>query len=356
MSFVWPYALALLVVPALFLAFYLWQRRRRRRFAVTYGSLQLIREALPTQSRWRRWVPLALFLLALTSLGIAAARPQTTVGLPMNRTTIILALDISGSMCSTDVAPNRLAAAQDVARDFVQDQPGGTRIGLVVFSGLAQVLVPATTDRKAVTTAIDGLTTGRGTAIGTALLRAIDAISVVNPNVERTGVQVGGTTAPAPRSGDYQPDIVVLLTDGAATQGVDPIVAAEQAADRGVRVYTIGFGTDVPAPLVCTRDQLGSDSFGGQGFQRFGPGGENAVPTSILQLNDDSLQEIADLTGGSYHRATDAKELTSVFRGLPSEVAITTQHVEVSFAFGALGALFATMAIGLSLYWNRYRA
>lgn len=354
MTFAWPVALVLLLVPPLLLAAYLWQRRRRRRFAVSYASLALIREALPSQSRWRRRIPFALLLLALFSLAIGSARPQAVVGLPINRTSIILTLDVSGSMCSTDVAPNRLAAAQKVARTFVEDQPGGTRIGLVVFSGLAQILVPPTTDHKALNTAIDGLTTGRGTAIGTALLRAVDAIAGVDPNVARSGIDVGSSPPGAPPAGQYQPDIVVLLTDGATTQGFDPIAAAKQAAARGVRIYTIGFGTTNPTSLSCTRNQVGNDSFGGGGGPPgFGGGGGGAPRGAVLEINDGALQQIADLTGGSYHHATDASQLLAVFRGLPAEIGIQQQHVEVSFAFVALGALLATAAIGLSLAWNR---
>jgi Ca-activated chloride channel homolog len=356
MTFAWPYALALLLAVPAVVAFYLWQQRRRRRFAVSYGSLSLIREALPGRSRWRRRIPFALFLLALASLAVAAARPQAVVAVPLSRTTIILALDVSGSMCSTDVPPNRLAVAEDVARKFVNDQANGTRIGIVAFSGIAQLVVPPTTDRKALIAAINSFTVGRGTAIGTAELRAVDAIAEVNPDVTRTGVDVSGAT----KAGKYQPDIVVLLTDGATTQGVDPLVAAHQAADRGVRIYTIGFGTTQPAPLVCSANQAGGDIFGGRfgggggrgggGFGFGGGGGQQ----SFLLLNENALQSIADITGGSYHTATDANQLAAVFHGLPTEVTLQKKHVEISFAFAALGAALATVSVGLSLAWNRY--
>jgi len=360
MTFQWPYAFALVLLAPALLALYWLMLRRRRRFAVSYASLSLIREALPGRTRWRRRLPFALFLLAIASLAVAAARPQATITVPISRTTVILALDVSLSMCSTDVAPNRFAVAQEVARTFVADQPIGTRIGIVAFAGGAQLVAPPTTDRKLLGEAIDGMKAGRGTAVGTALLRSVDAIAGINPEVARTDLQ----SPAAPRSnlppGAYQPDIVVLLTDGATTQGVSPLVAAQQAADRRLRVYSIGFGTTNAAPLSCSRDQLGSDYLinqfaSGGGFGGFGGGrGADGPPRSVLRIDERSLQAIADLTGGTYHRAADATELVEVFRNLPKEVILQRQHTEIGFAFTALGALLALAATGLSLAWNRY--
>lgn len=363
MTFAWPYLLALVLFAPLVVAVHLLLQRRRRRFAVSYASLSLIREALPGRSRWRRRVPFALLVLALVSLAIAAARPQAVVAVPISRTSIILALDVSGSMCATDVAPNRLAVAQDVARAFVEDQPAGTRIGIVAFSGLAQLVVPPTTDREALVAAIDGFKVARGTAVGSALLRALDAIAEINPDVTRTGVDLSGAQrSSSPPAGGYEPDIVVLLTDGATTQGVSPLLASEQAAERRVRVYTIGFGTADPAPLVCSRDQIGSDSF----FRRFAGGGLDpsaggfgggfggGPPRSVLVLDEGTLQAIAETTGGSYHRAADADQLSDVFRDLPAAITLQEERVEVSVAFAGLGALLAAAAVALSLAWNRF--
>ena len=353
MTFEWPLALGLVLLGPLVVGFYLWMLRRRRRFAVRYASLSLIRDAVPGRSQWRRRVPFALMILAITMLAIAAARPQAVAAVPISRTTIILALDVSRSMCSTDVAPNRLAVAQEVARTFVADQPTGTRIGIVAFSGGAQLLVPPTTDRKALVAGIDGLQTGRGTAVGTALLRSVDAIAGINPNVARTDVDPKVTAGSALPPGAYQPDIVVLLTDGATNQGVAPLKAAQQAVDRRLRVYAIGFGTTTPATLSCSREQLGSDVFGNQ----FGGGGRPGVdgpPGGALRIDEQTLQAIADLTGGNYHRASDAQQLVAVFRNLPKDIVLQKQHVEVSFAFAAAGGLLALAAVSLSLARNRY--
>jgi Ca-activated chloride channel family protein len=262
MGFQWPFVLlSLLAVPVL-VAVYVRQQRRRRRQAVRHSSVALIKAAGPRRRAWRRHVPFALVLGALAVLGVGAARPQVSTEVPISRSAIILALDVSGSMCSTDVPPNRLSAAQAAVRDFVQAQDTSTSIGLVLFSGFAQVAVAPSTDRAPVLRAIDGLTTGRGTTIGAAILKSVDAIAEINPAVQPSdpgtagGVEAprsGAAPAPAPpprAPGTYAPEIVVLLTDGANTTGIEPVPAAEIAAERGVRVYPIGFGTQNPTSMV----------------------------------------------------------------------------------------------------------
>ena len=187
MSFAWPLALlSLLVAPAL-LGAYWWLLRRRRKQAVRYSSVALLRSVLPRRNRWQRHLPVALLLASLVALAFAAGRPHLERSVPYARTSVILAMDVSGSMCATDVEPNRLAVAQDAAREFVEDQPKDVRMALVVFSGFAELGVPPTTDRKALVDAIESLTTGRGTAIGAAMLKGIDAIAEANPNVPPVG-------------------------------------------------------------------------------------------------------------------------------------------------------------------------
>src|SRR5689334_13638611 len=177
MSFAWPLGLTALVLAPALLAFYWWMSRRRRRRAVRYSNVAMLRSVLPARRRWLRHLPVALLLLALVMTGIAAARPHVERNVPIARTSVILAVDVSRSMCSTDVRPNRLSVAQDAARQFVENQPKGVRMGLVVFSGFAELGVPATTDRKALLAAIEQLTTGHGTAIGSAMLKGLDAIA-----------------------------------------------------------------------------------------------------------------------------------------------------------------------------------
>ena len=243
MSFSWPWALlSLLIIPIL--AGVVWLlRRRRRRAAVRVTSIALVRAALPSRTRWTRLIPTLLLLLGFATLGVGAARPQATVPVPSNSTTIMLAMDVSGSMCSTDVEPNRLTVAQEAAVSFIESQDGETKIGLVAFAGVAGLQVPPTTDKDVLIEAIDNFTTARGTAIGSAILTSIDSIAAINPTVAPTGVDAES----AQRSG-YAADVIVVLTDGANTQGVEPATAAESAAVRGLRVFTIGFGTTTPSP------------------------------------------------------------------------------------------------------------
>ena len=239
MQFLWPWFLLLLLIIPLFVALYAWILRRKRRFAVRYSSLALIRQALPKRSPWRQYVPFALFLLALTSLIISLARPVAVVEVPLNRTSIILALDVSRSMCAIDVPPNRLTVAQDAALAFIDDQAEGTQIGIVAFAGFAEIAVLPTQDKDQLKNTITNLTTSIGTAIGSATLKSIDAIAEINEAVPPSGVDL--EIAPSrddQEENAYQPDIVVLLTDGANSRGPFPLDAAQKAADRGIRPVT----------------------------------------------------------------------------------------------------------------------
>jgi Ca-activated chloride channel family protein len=344
---------------------YWWLQRRRRRQAVSYSSVALLRSVLPRRRRWQRHLPIALLLLSLVALGIAAGRPHVERDVPYARTSIILALDVSGSMCSTDVKPNRLAVAQEATRAFVEDQPDEARMGLVVFSGFAELAVPPTTERDELMATIDAVTTGRGTAIGSAMLKALDAIAEVNPSVQPVGdvyeyelepppaADAPPTTAPSD-SDDYVPDIVVLLTDGRNTRGIEPLDAVAHAVDRRVRVYTIGFGTTNPSELSCTREQLGGRAYGGRGFGGgFGFGGGRGF-AGFLVADVPTLRAVAEQTGGSFYAAEDADQLRDVFAEIPKEVATQREPTEITWWFAALGGLLAAGAIAASIRWSPY--
>jgi Ca-activated chloride channel homolog len=353
MSLSWPWALLALLLVPLLLAARWWMNRRRKRSAVTVSSVALIRAALPGRSSWKRRLPVWLFLAGLLVLGAAVTRPQATVSVPSNNTSILLAIDVSGSMCSTDVSPNRLTVATEAARNFIKSQDNGTRIGLVAFSGIAGLLVTPTTEKDKLLDAIDTLRTARGTAIGQAILTSIDAIAEYNPNVAKTGVDLGDT---APETlGEYQADTIVVLTDGSNTTGVDPVTAAEQAAARRVRVFTIGFGTTTPAPMVCTADQVSGDQYGmGRGgFPGGGFGGGRGGGNRNQEIDEDALQKVADTTGGRYFRAEDADQLGGVLDDLPSEIGLHKQKVEITVWFVLLGVLLTVTGVALSLWWNR---
>lgn len=351
MGLLWPaYLLFLAAIPLVVLAYVL-VLRRRRRFAVQYSSLSLIRQAMPDGIRWRRHLPFVLILLALALLFLALSRPFANVTVASSRTTVMLALDVSLSMCANDVYPNRLTVAQDAAERFIESQESGTQVGIVAFAGIAQLIVPPTTDREILKDAVSNLTTARMTAVGSAITRSLDALAEINPNIPATRVY----SVPLEDRQDtfneenLQPDVVVLLTDGASNRGVLPLVAAQAARDRGVRIYTIGFGTTTPSVLRCTPEQLGTDGLanriGRGGFGRFGP-------RNFLQLDERTLMSVAEMTEAEYYLAESADELLHVFSTIPVQIKKSTVRMEISAVFTAIGALLTLVAVALGLRWN----
>jgi Ca-activated chloride channel homolog len=349
MSFSWPWALlSLLIIPIIVGVVWL-LRRRRRHAAVRVTSIALVRAALPPRTRWTRLLPTLLLLLGFATLSVGAARPQATVPVPSNSTTILLAMDVSGSMCSTDVEPNRLTVAQKAAISFIESQDGQTKIGLVAFAGVAGLQVPPTTDKDALIEAINNFTTARGTAIGSAILTSIDSIAAINPTVAPSGVDAES----AQRSG-YAADVIVVLTDGANTQGVEPATAAESAAVRGLRVFTIGFGTTTPSRMACTGRQAGGWAGGPGGGPGGGFGGGGGRNPRVM--DEGTLQAVAEITGGQYYKAESADQLQGALGDLPSQVAVVRKHVDIASWFAGAGGLLVAVAVGLSLWWNRVRA
>ncbi len=333
---------------------------------------------------------MALLLASFAVLAVAAARPQLTSDVPIGKTTIILALDESGSMCLADVLPNRLTVAQHAARDFVDAQPKGTQMGLVVFAADAQLAVAPTTDRSALDRALDNLSTSPGTAIGAAILQSLDAIAEVDPQVAPVGniassaalaapaaagvpggpgraTNGGAGVQPKPPQGGYVPDIIVLLTDGENNRGITPLQAVPYAVARRVRIYTIGFGTTHIAAFSCTAQQQGglapnggfgpSGGFSGGGYGG-GPygGGSYGIPGGGSPLVADlpPLREVSRLTGAASFSAKDASELSKVFANLPKQVAAQKERHEVTATFAAIGALLVLAAIGASGRWGPY--
>ena len=349
MTFAWLGLLGLLaVVPAL-VAVYVWSLGRHRPQAARYSSLALIRAAQPGGARLRRHLPFALLAAATAAVVIAIARPAVVLSVPANQTTIILTMDVSGSMCSTDIEPTRLEAAEQAAIAFVESQGSRTRIGLVAFAGFGAVVQTPTSDEKVLVDAIRSLTTARRTAIGSGILAAIDAIAEVDPTVARSVVPGRAGAAPPPvAAGEYAASIIVVLTDGASNTGPEPVDAARQAAERGLRVYTIGFGSVDGGQIdpVCRQQFLGNEP-GGQFGGGFGGGGR--FPRGI---DEPTLREVAAATGGEYYPATSAAELEHVFAGLPTSTITRTEAVEVSAGFVAIGGLLAAFGFLLGRLWR----
>jgi Ca-activated chloride channel family protein len=355
MSLLWPGFLYLFLLIPLAVLVYLWVLRRRRRFAIRYSSLSLVREAVAKQSWLRKHLPFILFLLALASLVFALGRPVATVLVPSNKATVIMAIDVSRSMCSTDIPPNRLVVAKQAARSFVQNNTSGRQVGIVAFAGFAELTQPPTTDVRLLENAIESLVPARRTAIGSAILRSIDAIAEVDNRVAPSELrQSTDTVGPAVSESEYVPHIIVLLTDGASNAGPLPMSAAQQAVERGVRVYTIGFGTTHnSSPMNCGDD----DPFGfGGGFgSPFGGGGGGFGGGGggfRREIDEETLKLVADTTGGEYYIATSAGELQQVFENLPNYVIATRETTEISVFFTAFAVLMAILAMLLSVRWH----
>jgi Ca-activated chloride channel family protein len=344
-KFLWPEALLLLLLVPLVAALYVWLLRRRKRLALRYANLPLVREAMGRAAGWRRHVPPLLFLTALATLLLAVARPAAVITLPSQQDTVILAMDVSGSMRATDVKPSRLVAAQEAAKAFIDLQPATTRIGVVSFAATASVVQSPTHSKEDITAAIDRFQLQRGTAVGSGILVALKTIFPdaefdlrgQNPNPRRDapraapvepGKQPADKDPPkAVAPGSYGSAAIIVLTDGQTTTGPDPIEAARMAADRGVRVYTVGVGTQ------------GGELIGAEGW------------SMRVRLDEQSLKGIANLTLGEYFYAGDAPELRKIYQNLNTRLSFEQKRTEITALFAAAAAIVALLSALLSLLW-----
>ncbi len=352
MSFLSPLFLVFLALLPILVGVRIWTMRRRHS-GIRYSSLSLVHEALPGSSRVRRHLPFALFILAMGSLVVAMARPVDIVSLPAGQTTVILAMDVSRSMCATDIPPNRLIAAEEAAASFIEGQASSTQIGIVAFAGFAEIVQAPTNDQEVLLDVVESLTTGRRTAVGSAILKSLDAIAEIEKSVAPSvDMDAPDDAAPPPvAAGAFAPAIIVVLTDGASNAGPEPAEAAQQAAARGVRVYTIGFGTADPGAgsSQCGRQFIGREPPDTGGFGGGGGGGGGGFRRAI---DEDTLNEIADTTGGTYYPAESAAELRTVFQNLPTNLIVKNEVMEISVAFAALGAVLIAAAILLGQAWR----
>ncbi len=342
MTFLWPELLWLLLLVPVLVALYVWLLSRKKSASVRYASLALIKEAIGPGQRWRRHVPPVLMLIALTLMLIAIARPQAVVLLPSQHETIILAMDVSGSMRATDVLPSRIAAAQEAARAFVNEQPSRTRVGIVSFAGTAAVVQPPTKNREDIIAAIDRFQLQRGTAVGSGILVSLKTIF---PEAEfdlRSWNPRGDQSRSAPIDkagkgdkpdvkavppGSYVSAAIILLTDGQTTTGPDPLEAARMAAERGVRVFTVGIGTEK------------GEMIGAEGW------------SMRVRLDEAALKNIANITQGEYFYAGTATDLRKVYETLNSKLVFEQKQSEITALFSAAAALVALVAALLSMLW-----
>lgn len=319
MTFAWPLALSGLALVALALVAYVASQRRRRRYAVRFTNLDLLENIVTDSPRWRRHIPPALILLALSALVVGIARPEVAVAVPREEATVILAMDSSGSMTATDVVPDRMAAARAAASSFVDGLPEGFRVGVVSFSNEADVVVPPTDDRDEALRGLGSLVADNGTALGDAIARSVD-------------LGVTSLDEPAPAKEGERPLIVLLLSDGANTTGdYEPLEAAQKAADAGVPVYTVALGTE-------NGTVQGPDGYGG---------------TRTIQVPPDpeTLARVAELTGGEFFQAADEEALQSVYDAIGSQVGVEEEKRELTVAFTAAGAALLLAGAALSTLW-----
>jgi Ca-activated chloride channel family protein len=342
LSFAWPQLLWLLLLLPLLVGAYVLLLRRKNKSALRYANLEMVKEAMGPGSKIRRHVPPALFLAAFALLVVAMARPAATVLLPTQKQTIILAMDASGSMRAKDVLPSRLEAAQTAAKQFVADVPSKTQIGVVTFAATATLVQPPTSDREAVVAAIDRMQLQRATATGSGLIVSLatlfpdagfDVSTALFGRDAARNAPVGEARKNDKKEfkpvapGSYNSAVIILLTDGQRTTGPDPIEIAKLAADRGVRVYTVGFGT--------TNGEI--IGFEGWSFR--------------VRLDEETLKTIAIMTQGEYFYAGNAADLKKVYRTLNSRLSLEKKETEVTALFAAGAALLALASGLLSLFW-----
>ncbi|MCC7328381.1 MAG: VWA domain-containing protein [Burkholderiales bacterium] len=346
MKFVWPDMLWLLLAAAVLVAAYVVLLRRRQKAAIRFPSAGLMRAAIGRGARVRRHVPPLLFLLAMIATVIAMARPEARLVLPSMQQTIILAIDVSISMGAADVDPNRITAAQVAAREFVDERPPDVRVGLVAFGGNAILVQPPTTNRDDLLAAIDRFELQRGTATGSALYAALAALmpdagidlqalefkwdSVRNPrDMRQYSLRPPPMKEASPVTpGAYPSGAIILMSDGRKTIGPEPLEAARAVAERGVRVFTVGFGTREGANV-----QVGGWSI-------------------FVRLDEETLQAIADVTDGAYFHASTADDLKRVYRDMNTRLVLERRDTEVTFLFVATAAILLVASALLSLLWS----
>ena len=350
MSFFWPKMLWLLALLPLLVLLYLWALNRKRRTTVRLASVNIAKLAAGAGPGWRRHVPPQLLLLALAALLLAVARPMATLTLPLAERTIILAMDVSGSMRAEDVKPNRLVASQEAAKAFVNNLPREVRVGVVSFAGTAALVQAPTDSREDVLKAIDRFQLQRGTATGSGVILSLatlfpeDGIEIQHVTGQRnfpgasgnSGNSGGGSNSIAKKetkpftpvpAGSYNSAAIIMLTDGQRTTGPDPLDAAKMAAERGIRVYTVGIGT------------TSGEIIGFEGW------------SMRVRLDEETLKNISVLTHGEYFYAGTAEDLKKVYEGLSSRMVVERKETEVTALFSAVGALLAVLAAGLSVWW-----
>ncbi|MEK6753290.1 MAG: VWA domain-containing protein [Chloroflexota bacterium] len=333
MSFLWPISfLSLFAIPLLVLL-YLRMQNRRKQFAVRYGSLGLVQQAANGRALGsRRHLPALLFLLGLAILFFALARPQMSVSLPKVEGIVILAFDVSGSMSATDFEPTRMEAAKEVGREFVKRQPSTVKVGIVSFSDNGFSMQLPTNDQEAILSSIDRLHPERGTSLANGIIISLNTIANATGQPPIIGMDVpldasSSAPAPAPVSDAGDSAVIVLITDGENNMDPDPLQAAQFAADRGVRIHTIGVGSSAGTVLEVN------------GF------------TVFTQLDEATLQQIAEITDGNYYNAQTEEDLQVIYENIDPQLVMVEEKTEVTAIFAGVSILILLVAGMISLLW-----
>jgi Ca-activated chloride channel family protein len=328
MTFEWPFALVLLVIVPIIIGLYVLQQRRRRKYALQYASVSLVAQAVGRGPGIKRHIPVALYMLALTAMIVALSRPHAVIPVPSNTGTVILTIDVSGSMMAEDVKPNRLEATKKAVKDFVSKQPSGVKLGIVAFSDNGFMVAPATTDHRTVLNALARLRPLRGTNMGDGLQLSIEAIALAgdSPQPTVTGARPGPTPTPVPAI-KAPPASIVLLSDGQSNRGRNVLDVAEDAVTAKIKVYTIGIGTERGAPVTIQ----------GQ--------------TTLTVLDETSLRAVAERTGGRYFNAQNNEDLREIYDELSRERKFEDKEEEVTFLLTGAALILSIIAGGLGLLW-----
>jgi Ca-activated chloride channel homolog len=322
MSFLSPEFLWLLVALPASIVLYWWVQKKKKQTALRYANLEIVKAAMGKGLWWRRHLPPAILFAALAAMLAAVARPTAVITLPTHHETVILAIDVSGSMRANDVEPSRIEAAQAAARTFIAQQPRSTRIGVVAFAGSAALVQAPTSNRHDLRAAIEQLQLQHATAVGSGILVSLKALF---PQ-EEFDVRKKPQSKPA-TPGSYTAGAIILLTDGQTTAGPDPIDAARLAAERGVRVFTVGVGTDNGQILT------------GEGW------------SMRVRLDEEALKIIADLTRAEYFYAGTAMDLKKIYESLRSRMVMEKKETEITSLFSAIAAAAVLLSATLSLLW-----
>lgn len=340
MKFLWPEMSWLLLLLPMLVGIYVLMLKRKKKMQVKYASLGLVKQAIGAKQTWKRHVPPALFLLGIGAMLFAGTRPTAVMTLPSQQQTIILAIDVSGSMRATDVKPNRMVAAQNAAKAFLKELPSNVKVGIVAFAGTAAVVQAPTLARDDLVNAIERFQLQRGTAIGNGIVLSLAALfpdaginlegadqkELRSRSIDKAGDAEKKDFKPVP-PGSNTSSAVILLTDGQPTTGVDTMDAARMAADRGVRIYTVGVGT------------VAGETIGFEGW------------SMRVRLDEETLKKVSNMTHASYFYAGTADDLKDVYESLSTKLVFEKKETEITALFALAGAVLATLAAALSMLW-----